>query len=144
MSGEAPKTVADLMTREVATLQRNDRLDLAEDVMKLGRVRHLPILDEDGLLVGIISQRDLLHGALAEALGYGRVAQQKVMKTLYVKEIMTTEPVTVTPDTPIDEAARLMVRHKLGCLPVVEAERLVGILTEGDFVAIHARQERHP
>jgi len=141
MSGDTPKTVADLMTREVATLQRNDRLDLAEDVMKLGRVRHLPILDEDGRLAGIISQRDLLHGALAEALGYGRVAQQKVMKTLYIKEVMTTKPVTVTPDTPIEEAARSMVRHKIGCLPVVEGEHLVGILTEGDFVAIYAAKE---
>jgi CBS domain-containing protein len=86
----------------------------------------------------VLSQRDLFRGALVEALGYGEVARRKIMKTLYVKELMTPSPETTTPDTPLSEAARVMHRGKIGCLPVVEDGRLVGILTEGDFVALHA------
>jgi len=130
-----PKTVADLMSTDVATLDRNDELGLADDLMKLGRIRHLPVLDEDGLLVGVVSQRDLYHSALVKALGHGTHAMGRTMQALRVKEVMQSNPTTVTPSTPIGEAARLMSRHKIGCLPVVEEGRLVGILTEGDFVA---------
>lgn len=129
------------MTREVATLDVNDKLSIADDVMKLGRIRHMPVLDENGQLVGIISQRDLLHGALSAALGFGQVAKQKVMATLYVKEVMAPDPRTTTPDTPLNEAARTMSENKIGCLPVLEGGRLVGIITEGDFVALHARED---
>ena len=128
------------MSREVATLKRNDALTVADDVMRLGRIRHLPVLDDDGAtLAGILSQRDLFRGALARALGYGEHAQRKVLGTLVVKEVMTTDPLTTTPETPLAEAARLMHERKIGCLPVVESGRLVGILTEGDFVALAAR-----
>jgi CBS domain-containing protein len=136
--GDGPKLVRDLMSTEVATLKRNDQLSVADDVMKLGRIRHLPVLDDDGVLAGIISQRDLLHGALSKMLGYGSVARGKLMSSLPVKEVMTPDPITTTPDTPLGEAARLMHDSKLGCLPVVEGARLVGILTEGDFVRSYA------
>jgi len=131
--------VRDVMTAEVTTLQRNDKLTLADDIMRLGRIRHLPVLDENGRLAGIVSQRDLFHGALAKVLGYGGHAQRQLMDTLVVKEVMTSEVITTTPDTPLAEAARLLVERKIGCLPVVEAGRLVGIITEGDFVALAAR-----
>jgi CBS domain-containing membrane protein len=137
---ETPQLVRDLMSENVATLNRNDKLSIADDVMKLGRIRHMPVLDEDGALVGILSQRDLLHGALSHALGYGQVAKQRVMSTILVKEVMTGSPHTVEPDTPLDEAASTMLARKIGCLPIVENERLVGILTESDFVALHAKE----
>ena len=127
------------MTHEVATLQRNDKLSVADKVMKLGRVRHMIILDEDGALAGVLSQRDLFQGALVKAFGYGTVAQKKVMDTLLIKELMSTELYTTTPDTPLAAAAQLMAERKIGCLPVVEKDKLVGILTEGDFVAYFAR-----
>jgi CBS domain-containing protein len=132
--------VRDAMTAEVTTLQRNDKLTLADDIMRLGRIRHLPVLDEDGQLAGIVSQRDLFRGALAKALGYGERAQRQLMDTLAVKEVMTSEVITTTPDTPLAEAARVLVERKIGCLPVVEAGRLAGIITEGDFVALAARK----
>lgn len=128
------------MTREVATLGRNDQLTLADDVMRLGRIRHLPVLDDDGQeVVGIVSQRDLFRGALAGALGYGEHAQRKVLDTLVVKEVMHPDVVTTAPDVPLAEAARVMMERKIGCLPVIENGRLAGILTEGDFVALAAR-----
>jgi CBS domain-containing protein len=132
--------VADVMTREVATLNRNDEVSLAGDVMELGRIRHMPVLDEDtGVLVGVLSQRDMFAGALARAFGYGSAAQRRILKTIPVKEVMSTEPVTTLPQTPLRDAARVMLERKIGCLPVVEDGKLVGILTESDFVALAAR-----
>lgn len=132
--------VRDAMTREVTTLKRNERLTLADDLMNLGRIRHLPVLDDDGeTLIGIISQRDLFRGALAQAIGYGQHARRKLLDTLVVKEVMTTDPVTTTPDASLADAAKVLMEKKLGCLPVVEGGRLVGILTESDFVALYAR-----
>ena len=136
-------SVRDVMTAEVTTLKRNEKLTLADDLMQLGRIRHLPVLDDDGeQLVGIVSQRDLFRGALAKALGYGQSAQRKLLDTFSVKEVMITDVITTTPDTPLIEAARVLMEHKIGCLPVVENGRLVGILTEGDFVAMVGRKGR--
>ena len=132
--------VIDVMAREVTTLQRNEKLSLADDIMNLGRIRHLPVLDDDGKdLVGIVSQRDLFRGALAQAIGYAQHARRKLLDTLKVKDVMTTAVTTTTPDTLLVEAARVLMKRKIGCLPVIENGRLVGILTEGDFVALFAR-----
>ena len=134
--------VRDVMTADPTTLKRNEKLTLADDIMRLGRVRHLPVLDDDGqLLVGIVTQRDLFRDALAQALGYGRHAQRKLLDSLAVKDVMATEVVTVKPDASLVQAAKLLTERKIGCLPVVEDGRLVGILTEGDFVALIARED---
>ncbi len=132
--------VRDLMSSEVATVRRNDRLQIADDVMNLGRIRHTPVLDDESdEVVGILSQRDLFRGALARALGYGQHAQQKVLGMLFVKDVMTCDPITVAPDLPIVEAARIMLDGKIGCLPVVDGGHLIGILTEGDFLRLALR-----
>jgi len=132
MSG--PRTVADLMSTEVRTLSRNDSLKLADDVLGFERIRHLPVLDEDGALVGVLSQRDLFRSALARALGYGEHAQDALIAQLVVKDVMTNDPVTVSPSTSLTEAARTMIEAKIGCLPVLDGGKLRGILTEADFV----------
>jgi CBS domain-containing membrane protein len=134
-------SVRDLMSHEVTSVRRNDRLSVVDDVMRLGRIRHLPVVDDDDetKIVGLVSLRDVFRGSLARALGYGTRAQQKLLDMLFVKEVMTTELVTTTPDTPLAEAARIMTHRKLGCLPVVEDGKLVGILTEGDFVSLAAK-----
>ncbi|HKD70263.1 MAG TPA: CBS domain-containing protein [Candidatus Binataceae bacterium] len=133
--------VRDVMTSEVTTLKRNEKLSLAQDVMQLGRIRHLPVLDdEEKEVVGMVTQRDLFRGALARALGYGEHASRKVLDTLLVKDVMETDVVTTTPETPLADAARVLMERKIGSLPVVKDGRLVGILTEGDFVALVARQ----
>jgi CBS domain-containing membrane protein len=132
--------VRDLMSSEVATVRRNDKLVIADDLMNLGRIRHTPVLDDDSdEVVGILSQRDLFRGALARAIGYGSHAQQKLLNQLAVKDVMTTDPVTTAPDVPLADAARLMLERKIGCLPVVERGRLIGILTESDFVRLALR-----
>jgi len=128
--------VRDVMTKDVATLDRNEKLAVAEDVMRLGRIRHLPIVDEDGALAGIVSQRDLFHSGLLRALGYGTHAKDRALELLVLKEAMKTEVVTVTPSAPLVEAAKIMLERKIGCVVVVEAKKIVGILTESDFVKL--------
>ena len=131
-------TVADLMSPDVVTLDRNDELGLADQVMSLGRIRHLPVLDEDGAVAGVLSQRDLFRSGLIRALGYGTAAEHKLLKVIRVKEVMTSHVETVAPSAPIRDAARKMVEAKIGCLPVVDGDSLVGLLTESDFVRVFA------
>ena len=130
--------VSDLMTRTVQTLDPNDQLLVAEDVMRLARFRHMPVVDEEGELVGIVTSRDLFHNALLKALGYGAHAKQKAMEGLRVKEAMTHPVETMSPNTPLADAAKVMRDKKLGCLVIVDGGKIVGILTEGDFVALAA------
>ena len=136
---QSKKQVRDLMSRPVRTLERNDMLSIADSVMRNERIRHLPILDDAGRLVGIVSQRDLFLNALVRALGHGSMARDRSLRSIVVKEVMTEDVVTTTPETPITAAAQMMVDRKIGCLPVVEGNTLVGILSESDIVSSVAR-----
>ena len=127
-------TVRELMTPAVLTVEQNQKLATADDVMRLGHVRHVLAVDEEGTLQGVISQRDLFLGGLLRALGYGSRSKEQALDSLRVKDAMKTVLVTTTPDATLNSAARLMADNKVGCLPVLDAGRLVGILTEGDFV----------
>jgi acetoin utilization protein AcuB len=127
------------MTKEVVTIDANEPLSFADDVMQLGRIRHMPVVNEEGDLLGILSQRDLFRGALARALGYGRHAQDKLLDMLRAKEVMKSDVQTTQPDATIEEAAELMLKKKIGCLVVIEAQQIVGILTESDFVKLAAK-----
>jgi len=126
------------MSREVHTVKRNDELAIADELMKQKRVRHLPVLDEDGEVCAVVSQRDLFRGALLRALGYGSRAEELMLKQVAVKEAMSAEIQTTAPDTPVADAARVMIERKIGCLPVIENGKLVGIVTETDFVRLVA------
>jgi len=130
------RLVRDLMTTKVVTLGPNDKLTGADDVMRLGRIRHLPVVDEDGTLAGIVTQRDLFHSGLLRALGYGTHARERALETMVVKEAMRSEVATTTPDTPLADAARLMIERQIGCLVVLDGKKIAGILTEGDFVRL--------
>jgi CBS domain-containing protein len=131
--------VRDVMTREVRTLGPNDRLALAEELMQQGRFRHVVVVDA-GRVAGVLSQRDIFHGALAWSLGQGRKAHEQLLAATPVKDVMASRVVTVDPDAPLAEAAALLREHKIGCLPVVAGDALVGVLTEGDFLALLARR----
>ena len=130
--------VRDVMSPTPKTLGRNDHLVVADDLMKAERIRHLPVLDEQGRLAGIVTQRDLFHSALVRALGFGTTVRDKMLDSILVKEVMNEEVVTTTAATPLTEAAAVMAQRKIGCLPVVDGDTLVGILTEGDLVALVA------
>ncbi len=126
--------VENIMSTDVFTLGRNDKLSIADDVMSQKRIRHLPVLDADGMLCGILTQRDLFRGALLRSLGYGQRAEQKLLDSLAVKDAMRDEVVTISPKSTLSDAANLMLSKKIGCLPVVEGERLLGMISEADFV----------
>lgn len=130
--------VADVMSPDVKTLGRNDKLASADDIMKQNRIRHLPVVDQDGNLCGIISQRDLFRGMLLRTLGYGTHLEQKMLDTHAIKEAMVDHVHTTTPDASLKEAAQLMITHKVGCLPVLDNGKLVGIITEENFLKLFA------
>ena len=113
--------VDELMTTDVSTVGRNDELSVADDIMKMKRVRHLPVL-EDGRLVGVLSQRDLLLAALSTAMGFGQKASREFLKTVPVKEVMTDDVISVARSDDVTKAAHLMIDHKIGCLPVLGDE----------------------
>lgn len=125
--------VKDIMVKDVATLRLNDELSLADDIMELGRIRHLPVVEE-GQLVGIISERDLFKASLASAMGYGEKAKREFMKAVAVKEVMVDKVITISPEASVEEAGKVMLEKKIGCLPVVEEGNLIGLITETDVL----------
>jgi len=136
-----PLRVVDIMSQDIRTLGRNDKLSIADDIMKQGRIRHMPVLDADGLVCGVLSQRDLFRGVLLRSLGYGSRLEDKLLDSHPVKEAMGKGLHTATPDMLATEAARIMMENKVGCLPVLEDDKLVGIVTESDFVKLFAEDQ---
>ena len=130
------KTVRDIMSAEVTTLGRNDTLLLAKDIMNLGRIRHFPVIEDDEL-VGVVSQRDLYRASLGTVMQYGEKAQRAFLESVAIKEVMA-DPISIGPNASVQDAARLMMEHKIGCLPVLEDNRLVGIVTETDMLQVVA------
>lgn len=126
---EMPASVSDLMSTGVFTLRTDDVISLADEVIQLGQIRHLPVLDQRGVVCGILTQRDLLR-ALIDA-GTGAKAAST---SISVGKVMVAPVITATPGTPLHLAAHIMRKRGIGCLPVVDAGRLVGVLTESDFV----------
>ena len=127
--------ISELMATDVETLDLNDTLSLAEDLMKMKRIRHLPVMD-DGELSGIISQRDMFHAGLSTAMGFGTKVKGEFLKAVLVKEIMTEKVITVSSGADVKAAAQLMLKKKIGCLPVIDGGELVGLISESDVIRI--------
>ncbi|MCZ4295450.1 CBS domain-containing protein [Vibrio sinaloensis] len=126
--------VEDMMTRSPHTLLRSHNLADAKSMMEALDIRHIPIIDADRKLLGVISQRDVL-AAQESSLQQIPENQSFTLNTpLY--EIMKTGVMTVAPQAGLKESAIYMQKHKVGCLPVVDRGQLVGIITDSDFVAI--------
>jgi CBS domain-containing protein len=123
------------MSAEFASLRTEDRLDLADQVMQLGRVRHMPVIDADGRVVGIVSHRDLLEASLSRLLALEPLARRAFLGSIGIGEVMTRHVETIAPDETLARAAELMLHHKIGCLPVVRSDGvMIGILTETDLL----------
>jgi CBS domain-containing protein len=104
-------------------------------VMKLGRVRHLPVLDAGGRVVGMVSNRDLLEASLTTVLSFDAQERRGFLRSIEVSEVMKQPVQTVSPDTPLGVAASRMIRSKIGCLPVVRPDGvMVGLVTETDLL----------
>ena len=132
-AGDRP--VSDVMQRDVATLEESERLDLADDIMRLGRVRHMPVVDGNRVK-GIVSQRDLFAASLSKTIDFEPTERRAFLHSIDVSEVMSQDVVSVSPETTLREAARRMLRHGIGCLPVVEDDTLVGLVTETDLLQV--------
>lgn len=138
------RPVSEIMEREVATLQQSDQLDLAEDIMQLGRIRHLPVLEGERL-VGILSSRDLLAASLSKALDFDASERRTFLRSVEVKEVMTSDVATIAPGEPAREAGQRMLQRRIGCLPVVdEHDTFVGLVTETDLLKVVLGLEHSP
>lgn len=127
------RRVKEIMRSSPVTLKTSDTLDLANDVISLGRIRHIPIVD-GGELVGLISARDLLGTAGNRIFGLKQKSKSALLKSVSIRDVMKKRLVTVQPDTPIERAAYLMAAKKVGCLPVVSDGALVGLVTSTDLL----------
>lgn len=135
------KNVEDLMTRNPRTVRTDETLVTALNVMTEALVRHLPVVNPQGDLVGIVSHRDLVRSALfvLEELPIG--GQGPFLEKMLVSEVMTSDPATVLGGDSAVEAAQSLLENKFSCLLVVDGNTLVGILTESDFVKHFVAQE---
>lgn len=128
--------VREIMTTPVATLEPNDNLAFAEELMTVERVRHLPVVDGD-VLVGILSQRDIAAASIPLTQDPSTEQDVAAKRKVRVDEVMHHDVETVHPDDDAIAAADILLLQKVGALPVVdERQHLMGILTQADYVAI--------
>lgn len=128
------ETVSQLMSTDLFTVRPGDIIDLAAALMDWERVRHVPVEDDDGRLVGLLSHRQLLRQLTQRSQEADGEAERP-----RVEELMTRDPVTAKPDTPTLQAIRTMRERKVSCLPVVRDGKLVGLLSERDLINVTAR-----
>lgn len=141
--------VRDVMTKDVATIDPAAPIGTALAVMATHGVHHLPVVDDDQRLVGVVSDRDLRGAAFAPALeAHLSVAARRrlhgvatVVGGVRVRDAMTADPVTIDRDAPVARAAALMLEGRFSSLPVVERGLLVGIVTERDALRALAATE---
>ena len=123
--------VRDIMTTNVVSISLDERLDLADEIMHSAEIRHLPVT-KGGLVVGIVSQRDLLRARLSSVLNYTEEVRHHFLEAIDIAKVMTQEVKFANPNESIVHAAKRMLEARIGCLPVVDADgALVGLITEG-------------
>lgn len=125
--------VKDRMTPNPVTITPETSFPEAFHILREKKIRHLPVVDKKGKLVGIVAQTDLLHASPSSATTLSVFEVNYLLANLQVREVMTSPPITVSEDAPLEEAARVMVEKKIGCLPVMRNDELVGLITETDI-----------
>lgn len=137
--------VLDIMTASPVVIRSDKSLRMALEKMEQNRVKHLPVLGVDGHLVGVLSDRDCRYALNSPYIMRERWQDEDLTDHLEIRAMMSPAPIIVEPDAPAAEAARLMLEHRIGCLPVMRGETLVGIVTRSDilvaFMNIHRRYE---
>jgi len=129
--------VRDLMQEKIVTIGASDRLSTVEDIMTLGRVRHMPVV-QGGKLVGVVSERDLLRASLSNLTGFDSTERRAFLNGVEIARVMSAPPVVIEADAPIEHAALVMAERRIGCLPVMDGQTLVGLLTETDLLRYFA------
>ena len=121
------------MGKSLVTVSVSERLSTVEDIMTLGHVRHMPVV-QGGKLVGVVSERDLLRASLSVLSEHRGAERRAFLHVVEIARVMSAPAIVIGPDSTVDEAARVMAEKKIGCLPVVENDHLLGMVTETDVL----------
>ncbi len=121
--------VEEFMTCDLFTVQQDDLPELVADMMDWQKIRFTPVEDKKGRLVGLVSSRILMRY-------FNELNKSKHKETKKVKDLMIQQPITISPDSTVFDAMYLFREHNIGCLPVVKDDKLIGIVTEGNFLGI--------
>lgn len=128
--------ISELMTAPVYSLRETDTLQSARLLMDQKRIRHVPITTGENAFRGLITNRDVLANTISHLAGIDPATQNEIDAGIPLKEIMRTDVRTISPTDTVKDAAHILYNHKYGCLPVVDAGKLVGIVTEADFLRL--------
>lgn len=130
-------TVGHIMTRKVFTIRFDKKLIVVKDIMDWAHVRHVPVVDKDGALVGLVSHRDLLGASLAMVdKARTEFDRKNWLAHILVKDVMQQSVLAVNPTASVALVAKMMRTKKIGCVPVVEEGKMIGIVTEHDLLHI--------
>ncbi|MEI5640625.1 MULTISPECIES: CBS domain-containing protein [unclassified Pseudoalteromonas] len=133
------QSVADLMTPDPFAVTASNTLHDAHNLMKEKNVRHIPVINEDGVLVGMLTQKIMIAKVMGIMATYGANALERKEKQTLVQEIMAVDFASVQPQQSLQDVVRFFVDNRHGCMPVVDEEdKLMGILTSSDFVRLAA------
>jgi acetoin utilization protein AcuB len=125
--------VKDRMSKHPLTISADTSVSEAHKYMLEQKVRHLPVVDKTGRMIGVVTEDDLLKAEPSSATSLSMWEIHSLLDRLTAKDVMVREVITTTEDTPIEEAAGLLLDYKIGCLPVMREDKLVGIITESDI-----------
>jgi acetoin utilization protein AcuB len=128
--------VGERMTHPVITIEPDTPVQEALNMMRRENVRRMPVTDSEGHLVGIVAERDLLHASPSDATSLSVWELNYLLSKIVVKEVMTKDVITITEDTLLETAARIMADRKIGGIPVMRDSKVVGIMTETDLFKI--------
>ena len=128
--------VKDIMTSEVFVLHATQTLELVRSLMRIKHVRHVPIVEPDNTFVGLMTHRDLLAQTISHLADVDEEEQEYLDRNIHIMNIMKTDVTTADPEMDICSAITLLLEHKYGCLPIVSEGKLVGIVTEADFLKL--------
>lgn len=136
--------IADIVVTRLVTIEMDDRLVLAKEIFDQASFHHLPVVDEDGSLSGMLSERDLLRAISPHIGAIGETNRDQETLQKRVHQVMTRDPVTIAPHKSLDDASLLMLEYSIGSLPVLEDGKLVGIITWKDLLRAYSHLGRRP
>jgi len=130
--------VKDRMTRDPISIRTETSLKEALDIVRGNSFRHLPVLDKEDKLVGIVTEKSLVYASPTSSTTLSVFEVDFILSRTKIGQIIQGDVITVAPDLPIEEAARVMIDHRIGCLPVVDDGKLVGIVSDTDIFRVFA------
>jgi acetoin utilization protein AcuB len=138
--------VRNRMSKHPLTIQEDVTISSAHRYMEEQKIRHMPVVNKAGAMTGVVTEEDLLKAEPSSATSLSMWEIHSLLDRVTVREVMVRKVITTTEDTPIEEAAHLMLDHKIGCLPVLRDGKLVGIITESDvfrtFMELFAARQK--